>query len=118
MKKILLSLLLAQFAFTFTYAQKAPGIHVDGNNLKDDAGNIVVLHGYMDTPSPWFNSYRWGNIGEQNDKQKCINYFKSLFFATTLPEKGTYCNLFRLHLDPCWTNDNSVNAAGFTDKKN
>ncbi len=116
MKKVLLSLFLAQFAFTFTFAQKAPGIHVDGNNLKDDAGNIVVLHGYMDTPSPYFNSHRWGNIGEQNDKQKCINYFKSLFFATTLPEKGTYCNLFRLHLDPCWTNDNSVNAAGFTTK--
>ena len=128
MKKVLLSLFLAQFAFTFTFAQMAPGIHVDGNNLKDDAGNIVVLHGYMDTPSPYFNSNRWGvkegwgyidpnssSNGATNIRQ-CISYFKSLFYATTLPEKGTYCNIFRLHLDPCWTNNSSVSRTGFTQK--
>ena len=130
MKKVLLSLLLAQIAFNSAFAQYGPGIHVDGNNLKDDAGNIVVLHGYMDTPSPYFNSNRWGvkegwgyidpnssSYGTTNIKQ-CINYFKALFYATTLPEKGTNCNIFRLHLDPCWTNNNSVNRAGFTQKTN
>jgi len=125
MKKLLLSLLFAQFAFNFTLAQTytnnvtlpnggkmPPGIHVDGNNLKDDAGNKVVLHGYMDTPSPWFNSNRWGTSSTDGNLKSCIYYFAKLFKATTNPEKGTYCNIFRLHLDPCWTNDPKIQSTG------
>ena len=32
-----------------------PRLHVDGKHLKDENGNIVKLHGYAQTFSPWFN---------------------------------------------------------------
>ena len=32
-------------------------LHVSGNQFRDPSGNKVVLHGVMDTPSPYFNSY-------------------------------------------------------------
>lgn len=91
---------------------KLPPIHVDGNQLRDAAGNKVVLHGIMDTPSPWFNNNRWGGVSDANTT-KCVTYFKRLFDAETDSTQHAYCNLFRLHLDPCWTNDNSVNMKGF-----
>ncbi len=103
-----------------------PDLHVEGKWLVDENGNKVVLHGVMDTPSPYFNSNRWG--GKNNfweiDLQKsgssyttsCIDYFKKLFDGLANPELGTYCNLFRLHLDPCWTNNSNVTAKGFTSK--
>ena len=37
-------------------------LHVEGNQFKDPYGNKVVLHGVMDTPSPYFNSFRWGSL--------------------------------------------------------
>lgn len=79
-------------------------LHVDGNQLKDPYGNKVVLHGVMDTPSPYFNSWRWGNSATDNNVAACVNYFNKLFTAITDHEQGAYCNIFRLHLDPCWTN--------------
>lgn len=95
------------------YANRPP-IHVDGNQLRDEAGNKVVLHGIMDTPSPWFNNNRWGNSATDANVSNCVNYFNRLFTAETDSTQGAYCNLFRLHLDPCWTNDNNVKMKGFT----
>ena len=92
-----------------------PALHVDGNVLKDPSGNTVVLHGVMDTPSPYFNSYRWGqwwNGFTDEAVTRCKDYFDKITTAITFPEKGTYCNLFRLHLDPCWTNDPNKTATG------
>ena len=92
-----------------------PALHVQGNVLKDPSGNTVVLHGVMDTPSPYFNSYRWGqwwNGFTDEAVTRCKDYFDKITTAITSPEKGTYCNLFRLHLDPCWTNDPNKTATG------
>lgn len=92
-------------------------LHVDGNNLKDPFGNKVVLHGVMDTPSPYFNNNRWGNsCSSIQDAKKAVVYFDKLFTAITDSTKGAYCNLFRLHLDPCWLGRSSTLAAGFTQK--
>lgn len=87
-------------------------LHVDGNQLKDTHGNTVVLHGVMDTPSPYFNNYRWGNSCTTSTIQPCIDYFDRLFTAITDTTQGAWCNLFRLHLDPCWTNDPNVQSDG------
>ena len=92
-------------------------LHVDGNQLCDDAGNRVVLHGVMDTPNPYFNSYRWynpwgGQGSMESNYRSCITYFDKLFTAITDHKQGAYCNLFRLHLDPCWTNDPSKHSDG------
>lgn len=91
---------------------KLQPLHVDGNQLKDPQGNVVVLHGVMDTPSPYFNANRWGYSATDNNLSACVNYFNKLFTAITDSTKGAYCNLFRLHLDPCWTNDPNKQSDG------
>ena len=81
-------------------------LHVEGRQMKDQHGNTVVLHGVMDTPNAWFNGGRWGWSYDDAGRTKCLNYFEKLFTAVTDREQGTYCTLFRLHLDPAWTNGN------------
>lgn len=91
-----------------------PPLHVDGRFFKDEQGNKVVLHGVMDTPSMWFNGYGpWNDHhsyweGGYNDTgaTNCVAYFDKIFTAITDYDKGAYCNIFRLHLDPAWTNGN------------
>ena len=80
-----------------------PTLHVEGKWLVDTHGNHVVLHGVMDTPSAWFNNGRWGWNYDDAGRQRCLNYFEKLFTGL---EKA-HCNVFRLHLEPAWTNDNS-----------
>ncbi len=111
---LLLALLVTEGA-TAQWGTITP-LHVKGNQLVDTHDNPVVLHGVMDTPSPYFNNWRWGNACNDNTTTACINYFNQLFTAMTDTKQGAYCNLFRLHLDCCWTNDNSVWAEGFTRK--
>lgn len=84
-----------------------PPLHVDGKNLKDINGNTVVLHGVMDTPSAWFNNGRWGWSYDSAGMTRCIDYFDKLFTALTDTTQGAFCNVFRLHLEPAWTNDNN-----------
>jgi len=91
-----------------------PPLHVDGRFLKDEQGNKVVLHGVMDTPSMWFNGYGpwndhhsyWEGGYNATGASNCINYFDKIFTAITDYDQGAYCNIFRLHLDPAWTNGN------------
>lgn len=98
-----------------------PDLHVEGKHLVDEYGNKVVLHGVMDTPSPYFNNNRWKGPGwgesfNTTHAKNAIAYFDMLFTALTDTTQGAYCNLFRLHLDPCWTNLSTVKAPGFTEK--
>jgi len=90
-----------------------PSLHVEGKWLVDTYGNHVVLHGVMDTPSAYFNGGRWGWNYDANGARNCVAYFEKLFTGL---EKAN-CDVFRLHLDPAWTNSNSVTAAGFTSKE-
>ena len=78
-----------------------PPLHVEGKWLVDPHGNHVVLHGVMDTPSAWFNEGRWG--WSYDSTTPCIEYFEKLFVGL---EKAN-CDVFRLHMDPAWTNDPS-----------
>lgn len=94
-------------------------LHVEGNHLVDKDGKQVMLHGVMDTPSPYFSGYRWTD-GHGVDLYKdgdnwitnCKNYFTELFDAVTDRSQGSWCNVFRLHLDPCWTNNTSKPLTG------
>ncbi|MBR6032440.1 MAG: family 43 glycosylhydrolase [Bacteroidaceae bacterium] len=81
-----------------------PTLHVEGKWLCDSHGNHVVLHGVMDTPSMYFNGGRWG-WGEYNDDAatRCKNYFEKIFAGL----EQANCDVFRLHMDPAWTNDPS-----------
>ena len=84
-----------------------PTLHVDGRWLVDSHGNHVVLHGVMDTPNMYFNGWRWGSPWttgtnyDSNGATKCLAYFEKLFKGL----EEAKCNVFRLHLDPAWTND-------------
>ena len=86
-----------------------PTLHVEGRWLVDKHGNQVVLHGVMDTPNMYFNGWRWGSPWTDgtnyNDAgvSKCLPYFEKLFAGM----EQAKCNVFRLHMDPAWTNLNA-----------
>lgn len=92
-----------------------PDLRVEGKDVVDENGKRVVLHGVMDTPNRYFNNWRWQgwkpNYSEE-DVQPCLDYFDKLFTAITDKEQGAYCTVFRLHLDPCWTNDPNKTLIG------
>ena len=86
-----------------------PTLHTEGRWLVDKHGNQVVLHGVMDTPSNYFNGGRWegskalGWWDHYNDTgaANCLAYFEKLFDGM----QQAKCDVFRLHMDPAWTND-------------
>ena len=107
-KKLLLSLALALMSMAGHAADNLPALRVQGKNLVDANGKTVVLHGVMDTPNRYFNGNRWGTGGYNvSDITRCLNYFEKMFTAITDKEQGAYCTVFRLHMDPCWTNCNA-----------
>ena len=107
-KKLLLSLALALMSMAGHAADNLPDLHVEGKNLVDSEGKTVVLHGVMDTPNRYFNGNRWGTGGYSvSDVTPCLNYFEKMFTAITDKSQGAYCTVFRLHMDPCWTNYNA-----------
>lgn len=112
---------------------ETPDIRVEGNHLVNTKGEQVMLHGIMDTPSPYFCGYRftyddekkpwqghWIDVYSQGDGylNKCINYFDKIFTAATDTQQGSWCNVFRLHLDPCWTDNPNVKNTGFRESGN
>lgn len=70
---MLSGLLLATVSMS---AEIPPSIHVDGEYLTDTHGNKVVLHGVMDTPSPYFNNYRWGNVANECHQKRLHRVFR------------------------------------------
>ena len=110
MRKLFTSLFAISAILTLSAqgVKPLPTLHVEGKWLVDSHGNHVVLHGVMDTPNMYFNGWRWGSPWtgvnyDSNGATKCKAYFEKLF---TGMEKAK-CTVFRLHLDPAWTNDPS-----------
>lgn len=117
-KKLLLSLALALMSMAGHAADNLPDLHVEGKNLVDSEGKTVVLHGVMDTPNRYFNGWRWQQWKEnysEVDIPPCLAYFSKLFSAITDKDQGAYCTVFRLHMDPCWTNDPDKKSEGEAD---
>ena len=85
----------------FPEAEPLPALHVEGRWLVDDSGNRVVLHGVMDTPNAWFNGGRWGWSYDDEGLTRCLDYFEKMLTSLEIAN----CDIFRLHLDPAWTND-------------
>lgn len=88
-----------------------PVLHVDGRFLKDSGGNIVNLHGFAQTYSPWFNERgtKWTNY----DVNGCLTYNKQKIDG--LLEAGWKMNFIRLHMDPYWSNTPGVTTGGEND---
>lgn len=88
-----------------------PELHVDGRYLKDADGNIVNLHGFGQTYSPWFNEQnsKWGNY----DVEACLKYNKEKI--DQLLAAGWKMDWLRLHMDPYWSNTPGVHTTGEND---
>ena len=117
MKKQFICFLTAVLFLAVGFAQGVkplPTLHVEGKWLVDSHGNHVVLHGVMDTPSAWFNNGRWGWSYDDAGRKRCLDYFEKLFTGF----EEAKCNVFRLHLEPAWTNDGNTTASGFTKNAN
>ena len=117
-KKLLISLAMAMLSMAGLAADNLPALRVQGKNLVDANGKTVVLHGVMDTPNRYFNGWRWQQWKadySEADIQPCLEYFSKQFSAITDKKQGAYCTVFRLHMDPCWTNDPTKKAENEAD---
>ncbi|RGN35429.1 cellulase family glycosylhydrolase [Bacteroides oleiciplenus] len=79
-----------------------PLLSVVGRYLKNTKGEIVNLHGFTQTYSPYFNNGAWSNY----DVQTCLNYNKRM--VDGILTAGWKFNFVRLHLDPYWSDDTSM----------
>lgn len=117
-KKLLISLAMVMLSMAGLAADNLPALRVQGKNLVDANGKTVVLHGVMDTPNRYFNGWRWQQWKadySEADIKPCLEYFSKQFSAITDKKQGAYCTVFRLHMDPCWTNDPSKKAENEAD---
>lgn len=76
-----------------------PRLQVVGRYLKNERGEIVNLHGFAQTYSPFFNQNAWNNY----DVSGCLRYNQSLI--DKMLEAGWKMNFIRLHMDPYWSDD-------------
>ena len=72
-------------------------LHVDGRHLKDAEGNIVNLHGFVQTFSPFFNDNQWSDY----NVEACLEYNQGMI--DKILEAGWKVNLIRQHMDPYWS---------------
>lgn len=74
-------------------------LNVVGRYLKDAEGNIVNLHGFGQTYSPFFNNGVWNNY----DVAGCLRYNQGLI--DDILAAGWRMNFVRMHMDPYWSDD-------------
>lgn len=103
--------LLAPLAAKAWIGMPMPKLHVEGRYLKDEAGNIVNLHGFGQTYSPWFNEQgsKWSNY----DVNACLKYNKQKIDEVLAA--GWKMNWVRMHMDPYWSNTPGVSTTGEND---
>ncbi len=107
---IVLTLLTPHILYAWE-GMEMPELHVEGRYLKDDSGNIVNLHGFAQTYSPWFNEQgsQWTNY----DVSGCLNYNKTKI--DQILAAGWKMNFIRLHMDPYWSNRPGSQVTGESD---
>lgn len=88
-----------------------PRLHVEGRYFKDNNGNIVNLHGFAQTYSPWFNERgtQWNNY----DVQGCLRYNKAKIDG--IMSAGWKMSFVRIHMDPYWSNKPGISTTGEND---
>jgi hypothetical protein len=60
---LLLVFLLSPLAIYAWVGTNMSTLHVEGRHFKDGQGNVVNLHSFAQTYSPWFNEHctKWNN---------------------------------------------------------
>ena len=84
-----------------------PVLTVVGRYLKNNKGEIVNLHGFAQTYSPYFNQNAWNNY----DVSGCLSYNKR--FIDQMQSAGWKFNFIRMHLDPYWSDDTSKESVRY-----
>lgn len=109
MKRIALALFVLMTLMPIR-AQLAP-LHVEGPYFKNDAGETVILHGFAQTYSPWFNERgtKWNNY----DVNACLKYNKGII--DRILNAGWKMTFVRQHMDPYWSNTPGVSTTGEND---
>ena len=82
-------------------------LNVVGRYLKDAQGNIVNLHGFGQTYSPFFNNFAWNNY----DVEGCLRHNKSMIDQVLAA--GWRMNFIRMHMDPYWSDDTSKESVRY-----
>lgn len=76
-------------------------LNVVGRYLKDEQGNVVNLHGFGQTFSPYFNENAWGGY----DVSACLAYNQRMI--DDVLAAGWEMDFIRMHMDPYWSDDPS-----------
>lgn len=119
---ILFSVLLLLTGHVFAWdGMPTPQLHVVGNKLKDPTGKDVVLHGWMQPTSSWFNGKgKWysdpTNWKDPGNIAPFLNYLKNaatVFTDTTSKynqKHGWYTSFVRLNTDGIggWTSQGGL----------
>lgn len=82
-------------------------LNVVGRYLKDAQGNIVNLHGFGQTYSPFFNDFAWNNY----DVEGCLRHNKTMIDQVLAA--GWRMNFIRMHMDPYWSDDTSKESVRY-----
>lgn len=112
-----LRLIISVFTLSITIHASAwiggamPRLYVDGRYLKDDHGNMVNLHGFAQTYSPWFNEQ--GKYWNNYDVKGCLKYNKDIIDGVMAA--GWKANFIRMHMDPYWSNTPGVPVTSESD---
>lgn len=93
-------------------AQGAPSaLRVDGRFLVNAEGRRVVMHGWAQTFSPWFNER--GTKWNDYDVEGCLNYNKGIIDG--ILAAGWKMTFVRQHMDPYWSNTPDKHTTGEND---
>lgn len=79
--------------------QTMPRLYVSGRYLRNDAGEVVNLHGYGMTFSPFFNQNAWDNY----DVRACLAWNQGQIDG--MKRAGWRMDYIRMHMDPYWSDD-------------
>lgn len=109
MRRLLSTLFIGLIVLTAS-AQLSP-LHVEGPYFKNDQGEVVILHGFAQTFSPWFNERgtKWTNY----DVDGCLRYNKGIIDG--ILNAGWKMTFVRQHMDPYWSNKPGIEVTGEND---
>lgn len=109
MKKYVI-ILLSLLTTLSVSAQLSP-LHVEDQYFKNESGEIINLHGFAQTFSPWFNEQgtKWTNY----DVDGCLRYNKGIIDG--ILKVGWKMTFVRQHMDPYWSNTPNVQTTGEND---
>lgn len=106
LKSKLFVLWLLLCSFGAVVAQSLPALHVDGRFFVDENGKRVILHGFAQTFSPYFNED--GAYWNDYDVEGCLQYNQNIIDG--ILDAGWKVDFVRQHMDPYWSNQPGVSV--------